>query len=112
MKPHRRHSGYRAFLMHRLSGLGLVLFLPLHFLVLGLALRHSATLDGFLRWTQQPLVELAEAALVALLAVHLTGGLRLLLLELLAWRGGYPFLISAGTGLALLVGMLFLLNAT
>ena len=110
MKRHQRHRGYRAFLLHRFSGLALVLFLPLHFLVLGLALHHAARLDGFLKWTQQPLVEWAEAGLVVLLAVHLAGGLRLLLLELLPWRGGYPTLITAGAGVAVMVGLLFLLN--
>ncbi len=110
MKPHRRHRGYRAFLLHRLSGLALVLFLPLHFIVLGLALHHAASLNGFLQWTRQPLVEWAEAGLVMLLTVHLAGGLRLLLLELRPWRGGYPTLISAGAGVAVMIGLLFLLN--
>ena len=39
MKPHRRQPLYLAFLLHRLSGLGLALFLPFHFYVLGLALQ-------------------------------------------------------------------------
>lgn len=38
MKPHRRQALYLAFLAHRLSGLGLALFLPFHFYLLGLSL--------------------------------------------------------------------------
>ena len=38
MKAHRKQPLYLAFLLHRLSGLGLALFLPFHFYVLGLAL--------------------------------------------------------------------------
>ncbi|MGH6912777.1 MAG: succinate dehydrogenase, partial [Geminicoccales bacterium] len=67
----RNHPAYWAFVAHRVSGLGLALFLPLHFLTLGLAIEGEAALDGFLRWTEQPLVRLAETILVILLAVHL-----------------------------------------
>ncbi len=57
-----------AALVHRLSGLALAIFLPLHFLTLGLAIDGEAQLDGFLRWSDQPLVKLAESGLVFLLA--------------------------------------------
>ena len=111
MRPHRNHPGYWAFLAHRLSGLGLALFLPLHFLTLGLALRGENALDRFLTWSNQPLVKLAETLLVMLLTVHLAGGLRLLLLELSPWHPHQTALISLGFGAAALSGLLFLLNA-
>ena len=38
IRPHRNHAGYGAFVAHRVSGVLLALFLPAHFLVLGLAL--------------------------------------------------------------------------
>ena len=79
----RAHPGFWAFLLHRLSGVALALFLPLHFAVLGLAIEGEARLDGFLRWTERPSVQAAEAVLVGLLALHLAGGLRLLALEFL-----------------------------
>jgi len=53
----RDHPSYWAFLVHRISGLLLSLFLPLHFWVLGRALAGEAALDGFLRWTERPLVK-------------------------------------------------------
>lgn len=108
---HRNHPGFWAFALHRVSGLALVLFLPFHFLVLGLALEREAELDGFLAWSQAPLVKLAEGGLVILLAAHLTGGLRLLALEFLPWREGQKTLIGLAAGLAFAVGALFLLNA-
>ncbi|MDH3387230.1 MAG: succinate dehydrogenase [Gammaproteobacteria bacterium] len=85
MKAHRRQPLYLAFLLHRVSGLGLALFLPFHFYVLGLALNGEAALDRALDWTTGPLFKLAESGLVLLLAVHLFGGLRLLALENLPW---------------------------
>ncbi len=110
-RPHRNHPGYWAFVLHRVSGLGLALFLPLHFLVLGLALEQAATLDRFLTWSEAPLMKAAETLLVILLAAHMTGGLRLLALELLPWRDWQKALIVLATGLALAAGALFFLNA-
>src|SRR4029079_7161569 len=81
----RAHPAYWAFVVHRVSGVLLSLFLPLHFWALGLALQGEAELESFLRWSEQPLVKLSETILVLLLAAHLTGGLRVLALEFLAW---------------------------
>ena len=111
IRPHRNHPGYGAFVAHRVSGVFLALFLPAHFLVLGLALEDAAALDGFLRWTEAPLVKLAEWGLVLLLTVHLTAGLRLLALELLPWRGARHDLIGWGAGASLVVGLAFLWQA-
>ena len=47
----RAHPAYWAFLMHRLSGLALAAFLPLHFWALGRALQGAAALEEFLRFT-------------------------------------------------------------
>ncbi len=110
-RPHRHHPGYAAFVAHRVSGVLLALFLPAHYLVLGLALEDAAALDGFLRWTERPLVKLAEWGLVILLSVHLALGLRLLVIELLPWRGPRHGLIGLGAGASLLVGALFLWSA-
>ncbi len=104
----RRHPGYAAFLAHRVSGVLLALFLPAHFLVLGLALEDAAALDGFLRWTASPLVMLAQWGLVLLLTLLLAAGLRLLALELLPWRGARLGLIGWGAGASLAVGLAFL----
>jgi len=86
-------------------------FLPLHFLVLGEALAGPAALDRMLAWTEQPLVKASEVGLVLLLAVHLTGGLRLLLAEFVAWRAEWqPLLIAVAGGIATLCALLFALN--
>jgi fumarate reductase subunit D len=82
----RNHPAYWAFIVHRVSGLALALFLPFHFWALGQALQGAQALDGFLRWTELPLVKFAEIGLVLLLAAHMTGGVRLLMLEFLHRR--------------------------
>ena len=108
LAPHRDRPLYWAFLLHRLSGLLLALFLPFHFLVLGLAIESSARLDGFLAWTDAPLVKLAETLLVFLLAVHMAGGLRLLALELLAWSRWQKNAAAAAGGFAFFAALVFL----
>jgi fumarate reductase subunit D len=107
---HRNHATWWAFALHRLSGVLLALFLPVHFWVLGLAIRGEAALDGALIWSDQPLVKLAEAALIVLLAAHLTGGVRLLALEFLPWRDWQKTLAAVTGGLSLAAGLLFLVN--
>ncbi|MFQ5955678.1 MAG: succinate dehydrogenase, cytochrome b556 subunit [Kiloniellales bacterium] len=107
----RDHPGYWAFVLHRISGVGLALFLPAHFWTLSLALDDAARLDGFLRWTEDPLVKAAETGLIVLLAAHLTGGLRLLALEFLPWSDRQKTLIALASGLALVAGLLFLTSA-
>ena len=106
----RSHPTYLAFVVHRVSGLLLALFLPLHFWVLGSAIAGEARLEGFLRWADNPLVKLAETGLVVLLAAHLAGGLRVMALEFLGWRRRQKDMVAVSAGIALLVGLLFLLN--
>ena len=91
--------------VHRISGIGLALFLPAHFWVLGQGL----AMDGFLKWTEQPLVKFAEWGLVVLLAAHLGGGLRVLALEFLPWRDWQKSLAAAAAALTLGWGLAFAL---
>lgn len=97
-----------AALLHRISGLLLAAFLPLHFLALGLALDGEARLESFLRWSDAPLVKLSETALVFLLTIHMLGGLRLLYVENHPWRGGQKALALGALAVASGVAVFFL----
>jgi fumarate reductase subunit D len=90
-------------MVHRISGIALAAFLPLHFWTL------SSALEGSLAWTEQPLVKLGEGLIVVALAAHLGGGLRVLALEFLAWREWQKTLAAAAAALALGVGLAFAL---
>ena len=111
MKAHRKQSLYLAFLLHRLSGLGLALFLPFHFYVLGLALEGHAALDRFLHWSELPLVKFAEFGLVFMLALHFFGGLRLLALENLPWSNRQKNYAAVALAAAFFVACGYLLRA-
>ena len=106
----RNHPAYWAFIVHRASGVLLALFLPFHFWALGQALQGAAALDGFLHWTELPLVKFAECGLVLLLAAHMAGGVRLLMLEFLPWRDWQKSLLAVAAGASLAAGLVFALN--
>ena len=105
----RDHPSYWAFLVHRLSGLALAVFLPVHFWALGRALHGAAALDGFLRFADRPLFKFAEWGLVVLLALHLMGGTRLLLIEFGNASGLRKNWIAAAVAVAAVVGLAFAL---
>jgi fumarate reductase subunit D len=105
----RNHPAYWAFLVHRISGLALALFLPLHFWALGQAIHGEAALDGFLRFADRPLFKFAEWGLVVLLSAHMAGGVRLLLIEFGPWNGLRKNWIAASAGFAAATGMAFAL---
>lgn len=103
----RHHAGWWAFLVHRVSGIALALFLPVHFWALGQSLRGAAALDEFLRWTDQPLFKVAEWGLVVLLTAHLLGGLRVLWIEFAPWQGPRKQLIAWSAAASMVMGLLF-----
>jgi fumarate reductase subunit D len=108
--PARGHAGFWAFVVHRVSGLALALFLPAHFWALGQALQGEAALDGFLHWADRPLVKAAEWLLVVLLASHFAGGLRLLAIEFLPWQDAQRTFMALGAGFALATGLAFAMS--
>ena len=109
---HQRHGLWLAYISHRLSGLALALFLPLHFWVLSLALNDRAALDGFLSWTDFWYVKVAEYGLVFLLSLHFFGGLRLMALEWLPWSARQKTYAATAFAAGFAVSTSFFLSAT
>ena len=107
--PHGQ-KGFVAALIHRLSGLALAIFLPIHFLALATALEGAGALDAFLAATHHPLVKASELALVTALATHMALGLRLLAIEFLDFRERSLAPLTACAAIAAGTGLLFLLN--
>jgi fumarate reductase subunit D len=106
----RQHPAYWAFVVHRVSGVALAAFLPVHFWALGLALEGEAVMQRFLAWTDHPLVQASEIGLVLLLAAHMAAGVRLLLVEFTGWadarRSGVALLFATSVAF----GLVFALN--
>ncbi len=106
----RAHPGFVAALVHRLSGLALAIFLPLHFLVLGLALE-TESFASIIDWSNQPLVKISEVLMVSALSVHFAGGLRLLAVEFFGLTRAQAVWIACAFAFGLGVGVLFLMGA-
>ncbi len=67
-------------------------------------------LEGFLRWSDRPVVKLAETILVFLLAIHMLGGLRLLVLENFGWLDWQKQIALLAAGLSAIAAFAFLLQ--
>jgi fumarate reductase subunit D len=111
IRGYRTNTLWVAFLLHRISGVALALFLPLHFWVLSYALTAPETLDGLLLWTDLGIVKFAEFGLVFLLSVHMFGGLRLMALEWLPWTSGQKTAAASAVAASTLVAGVFFLRA-
>jgi fumarate reductase subunit D len=110
IRASHRQRGFVAALLHRLAGLALAIFLPLHFLALGTALDGAGALDTFFAATNRPLVKAAEFGLVVALATHMTLGLRVLAVEFLDWRERSLAVLSACFAVVAVAGLAFALN--
>ena len=107
----RAHPLWYAFLLHRISGVALALFLPVHFWVLSQPLTDPVAFQALIAWTDRPAVKVAAFGLVFLLAVHFFGGLRLLVLELTPWQPWQKGWAAAAVATGFAVATLFFLSA-
>ncbi len=105
-----KQPGYWAALLHRLAGIALAIFLPVHFLALASALNGADALDAFLDLTQAPVLKFAEGAIVVALALHMALGLRVLAIEFLSFRERTSVTVSLCLAAAFAVGLMFVLN--
>ena len=92
-------------MVHRVSGIALALFLPLHFWALGNALQ----LEGVPRLDAAAAGEGRRVADRGRARRALGGGLRVLALEFLPWRDWQKSLAAAAAALAVAVGLAFAL---
>ena len=79
LDPRGRHLGTLAFILNRLTALGLVAYLYLHLAVLSTLLRGPQAWDGLVALFRQPLFLALDVLLVAGLAFHGLIGLRVAL---------------------------------
>jgi fumarate reductase subunit D len=110
IRASHKQRGYIAAILHRLSGIALAIFLPLHFLALATALNGAKALDSFLALTRQPLVALLEWAIVVALALHMMLGLRVLAIEFFDFREKTLAAFSVCFAAVFVVGLVFAFN--
>jgi fumarate reductase subunit D len=110
MRASHKQRGFVAAMLHRLSGIALAIFLPLHFLALATALNGADAMDAFLALTRRPVVAFLELGIVVALAIHLTLGLRVLAIEFLDFRERTLTALSVCIAAVLAVGLIFMLD--
>ena len=75
----RRKLGMWAYALNRITGIGLVVYLYLHLVVLSLLLRGQAAWDSFVSVARSPYVLTLDVVLLAGILIHGLNGLRIAL---------------------------------
>jgi succinate dehydrogenase / fumarate reductase cytochrome b subunit len=77
--------GTWSWLLHRITGLILVLYAFMHFFVLSSSLGGASTFNAWLANVQTPLTHLLEIGLMAVVGFHLLNGLRVTVTDFFIW---------------------------
>jgi succinate dehydrogenase / fumarate reductase cytochrome b subunit len=77
--PIGRQTGGWAFILNRITALGLTLYLFLHLVVLGQLAQGPDAYGNFLALTENPFIKLGELAVVAAAILHGLNGIRIVL---------------------------------
>lgn len=85
--PRGRQAGSWAFILNRLSALGLTLYLGLHLIVLHTLTQGAEAYNSFIAFSQTTVIKVGEIILIAAVVFHGLNGLRL---TLLAFSIGIP----------------------
>ncbi len=78
---YRFTTGSVAWIIHRVTGIGLTLYIFAHLFVLS-NLRDRDKFEALMELTHSPLVRLMEVGLIGMVAAHALNGLRLTILDL------------------------------
>jgi succinate dehydrogenase / fumarate reductase cytochrome b subunit len=108
--PRARRAGSWAFILNRLSALGLTFYLGLHLAVLKKLSQGPNAYNEFVAAAQSPLIKFGEVILIAAVVFHGLNGLRL---TLHAFGIGVRYqrhLLTVVTVMAILITMIFTLH--
>ena len=77
--PRSRHPGTWAFILNRITALGLSLYLVMHLFMLGKLAQGPEAYDSFIKLAKTPLIEFGELLVVAAGLIHGLNGIRIAL---------------------------------
>lgn len=80
--PLKRSAGFLAFVLMRITGIGLVVYLLLHMVVIGFLLRGPAGWDSLIQTMKSPWVLALDVVLIAGILIHMLNGLRVTVIGL------------------------------
>jgi succinate dehydrogenase / fumarate reductase, cytochrome b subunit len=101
--PRANQAGSFAFIMNRVTGLGLTVYLFLHLIMLGQLAKGPQAFDGFIALVKNPLFAAGEYLVVAAGLLHGLNGLRIALTSFALGvpqqkQLFYAFMLIAGAG--------------
>lgn len=77
--PRNRHVGSLAFILNRITALGLTLYLCMHLIVLGKLAQGPDAYDSFIVLVKTPLIQFGELLVIAAGLIHGLNGIRIAL---------------------------------
>jgi succinate dehydrogenase / fumarate reductase cytochrome b subunit len=75
--PRRRSPGTWAFILNRITALGLTAYLALHLVMLSQLAQGPAAYDGFIQLAKTPLIKIGEVLVIAAGLIHGLNGIRI-----------------------------------
>src|SRR5438128_1912591 len=108
---YRRHSGSWAYILQRLTGIGLIAYLFIHIWALSSLTHGRAAFAEEMKTFTTPVFKFAEWALGALVMFHAFNGIRIAVVDLANGARYHKKLLGAVwvTGIAVVVMMFFLI---
>jgi len=100
-------AGNWGFLVNRLAGLGLTLYLFMHLIVLGKLSRGADAYDGFVKLAHHPAIIAGEVLVVLAVLLHGFNGIRILLTSFGLEVGRQRFWLIVAAAIAILSGLYF-----
>ena len=82
---YRGREGQWAFILHRVTGLAILLYLLIHVAELGAAMWGPKYSNAILNFFHVPLFRLALLGVIAAVLYHALNGLRLILMDFTSW---------------------------
>lgn len=86
---YRGREGQWAFILHRVTGLAILLYLIIHVAELGAAMWGPKYSNAILSFFHVPLFKLALLGIIAAVLYHTLNGLRLILMDFTGWGVKY-----------------------
>ncbi len=107
MDPRGKSVGSIGFLMNRVAGLGLTLYLFMHLIVLGTLSKGESAFDGFIKLAHNPIFVAGEFVVILAVVLHGFNGLRIALTGFGNKAGSQKLLLLIAITIALAASIYF-----
>lgn len=105
---YRWHAGYIAWLLNRITGLAITLYLAVHIWVMHHLAKGKESFDGIMEFIQSPITLIFEVLLIGAVLYHGINGARIMIIE---FFDGSKHQKSLFVGTLVMAGVLFLWTA-